>query len=197
MNTVYNTFYPKNNLAWQKWLEKNHAIKDSIWLIYYKKDSGISTIKYSDAVDIALCYGWIDSKQLPIDDEKHMQYFCKRKPKSVWSKVNKAKVEKLIAEGRMQQAGIDIINIAKQNGSWQVLDDAENLIIPKILEAEFAKYKNAKSNFENMSRTDKRNILQWLTMAKRPETIQNRITEIANLAEQGLKPKLFTVVKKK
>ncbi len=195
MEEALKTFYPKSNTAWQNWLKKNHQKEESIWLIYYKVKSNKPTIKYTDAVDIALCYGWIDSKQLPIDDEKHMQFFSKRKPKSVWSKVNKAKVERLIAEGRMQQAGMDSIGIAKNNGSWNILDDAENLIIPNDLEKEFKKYKNAKTNFLNFSRTDKRNILQWLTLAKRPETIEKRIEEIANLAEQGLKPKQFTVKK--
>jgi uncharacterized protein YdeI (YjbR/CyaY-like superfamily) len=187
------TFYPKNNEAWRKWLEKNHIIKDSIWIIYYKKVSNKPTVKYTDAVDIALCYGWIDSKQLPIDEEKYMQFFCKRKPKSVWSRVNKAKVEKMITEGKMAKAGFESIEIAKQNGSWTILDDAENLVIPKDLEIAFKKYKNARTNFLNLSRSDKRNILQWLTLAKRPETIQKRVEEIASLAEQGLKPKQFTV----
>jgi uncharacterized protein YdeI (YjbR/CyaY-like superfamily) len=195
MDENIKTFYPKTNEAWRKWLEKNHIAEDSIWIIYYKKTSGQPTVKYSDAVDIALCYGWIDSRQKPIDDEKYMQFFCKRKPKSVWSKVNKAKVERLIAEGKMAKAGFEIIEIAKQNGSWTILDNAENLVIPKDLEKEFKKYKNAKTNFLNFSRTDKRNILQWLTLAKRAETIQKRVEEIASLAEQGLKPKQFTVKK--
>jgi uncharacterized protein YdeI (YjbR/CyaY-like superfamily) len=189
------TFYPKNNEAWRKWLEKNHITKDSVWFIFYKKISNKPTVKYSDAVDIALCFGWIDSKQMPIDEEKYMQFFTKRKPKSVWSKVNKAKVERLIEEGKMTKAGFESIEIAKQNGSWTILDDAENLVIPKDLEKEFSKYKNAKTNFLNLSRSDKRNILQWLTMAKRPETIQKRIEEIASLAAQGMKPKQFTLKK--
>ncbi len=187
------TFYPKNNEAWRKWLEKNHLREQSIWIIYYKVKSNKPTVKYTDAVDIALCYGWIDSKQLPIDDEKYMQFFSKRKPKSVWSKINKVKVERLIGEGKMATAGFESIETAKQNGCWNILDDAENLVIPKDLEKEFKKYKNAKINFLNFSRSDKRNILQWLTMAKRPETIQKRIDEIASLAAERLKPKQFTV----
>jgi uncharacterized protein YdeI (YjbR/CyaY-like superfamily) len=189
------TFYPKNNEVWRKWLDKNHITEASVWFVFYKKISNQPTVKYSEAVDIALCYGWIDSKQMPIDEEKYMQFFCKRKPKSVWSRVNKAKVERLIAEGRMQKAGFEVIEIAKQNGSWNILDNAENLIIPEELEKEFKKYKNAKTNFLNLSRTDKRNILQWLNMAKRSETIQKRIEDIASLAEQGLKPKQFNVKK--
>jgi uncharacterized protein YdeI (YjbR/CyaY-like superfamily) len=193
MDENIKTFYPKTNEALRNWLEKNHIAEDSIWIIYYKKISNQPTVKYSEAVDIALCYGWIDSRQKPIDDEKYMQFFCKRKPKSVWSKVNKTKVERLIAEGKMTKAGFESIEIAKQNGSWTILDNAENLVIPKELENEFKKYKNAKANFLNFSRSDKRNILQWLTLAKRAETIQKRLEEIASLAEQGFKPKQFTV----
>jgi uncharacterized protein YdeI (YjbR/CyaY-like superfamily) len=195
MTEELKTFYPKNNEAWRKWLEKNHIRETSVWFIFYKKISNKPSVKYSEAVDIALCYGWIDSKQLPIDEEKYMQFFCKRKPKSVWSRVNKAKVEKLIAEGKMTKAGFESIDIAKQNGSWTILDEAENLVIPKELEKEFKKYKNAKTNFLNLSRTDKRNILQWLALAKREETIQRRVGDIASLAEQGLKPKQFTAKK--
>jgi uncharacterized protein YdeI (YjbR/CyaY-like superfamily) len=193
MADALKTFYPKTNEAWRKWLEKNHTKENCIWVIYYKKISSQPRVNYSDAVDIALCYGWIDSRQKPIDEEKYMQFFCKRKPKSVWSRVNKAKVERLIAEGKMTQAGFESIETAKQNGSWTILDDAENLVIPKALEKGFKKYKNAKTNFLNLSRSDKRNILQWLTLAKRAETIQKRVDEIASLAEQGLKPKQFTV----
>jgi uncharacterized protein YdeI (YjbR/CyaY-like superfamily) len=195
MSVELKTFYPKTNQAWRKWLEKNHITETSVWFIFYKKSSNQPTVKYSDAVDTALCYGWIDSKQMPIDEEKYMQFFGKRKSKSVWSKVNKAKVERLIEEGKMAKSGFESIEIAKQNGSWTILDDAENLVIPKELETAFAKYKNAKTNFLNLSRSDKRNILQWLTLAKRPETIQKRVGNIASLAEQGLKPKQFTVKK--
>jgi uncharacterized protein YdeI (YjbR/CyaY-like superfamily) len=196
MQTEPKLFYPKTNEDWRKWLEKNHIKEDAVWFVYYKKISKRPTVKYTDAVDIALCFGWIDSKQLPIDYEKYKQFFCKRKPKSVWSRVNKEKVERLIAEGKMTKAGFESIYIAKQNGSWIILDDAENLIIPPQLDKEFKKYENAKANFESLSRSDKRNILQWLTLAKRPETIKNRIEEIASLAAQGLKPKQFTVKKK-
>jgi uncharacterized protein YdeI (YjbR/CyaY-like superfamily) len=190
------TFCPTSQADWRKWLTKNHQTLNSIWLVYYKKHSGKPTIKYSDAVDEALCFGWIDSKAKPIDDEKSMQFFCKRKPTSVWSKVNKAKVERLIAENKMQAAGLRLIEIAKANGSWDILNDAEALIIPPALEAAFKKIKGSKNYFEQLSRTDKRNILQWLTMAKKPETKANRINEIATLAGEGKKPKQFTVESK-
>ena len=145
---------------------------------------------YSDAVDEALCFGWIDSKSKSVDEKKFMQFFNKRKINSVWSKVNKEKVERLISEGLMTTAGYEIIKPAKQNGSWTILDEAEALIIPTDLNAAFKKRPNAKTYFFGLSRSDKRNILQWLVLAKR-QTRQNRIDEIVDLAEQKQKPKQF------
>lgn len=185
------TVYPKSRQEWREWLLVNHNKKQSIWLLYYKKKSNIPSVSYNDAVDEALCFGWIDSKAKPIDEEKYIQFFSRRKEKSVWSKINKAKVERLIHEGLMTSAGIEIIEKAKQNGCWTILDAAEELIIPDDLEAEFRKKPNAKTYYESLSRSDKRNILQWLVLAKRQETRQKRITEIVELAEQNLKPKQF------
>lgn len=185
------TFYPKSRQEWRDWLQENHSIKQSIWIIYYKKKSNAPTVAYSDAVDEALCFGWIDSKQMPLDEEKFMQFFSRRKPKSVWSKINKEKIDKLISQGLMTEAGFKTIEIAKENGSWTILDEAEALIIPEDLEAEFQKRPRAKDYFLGLSRSDKRNILQWLVLAKRSETRQNRIKEIVELASQNLKPKQF------
>ncbi|MBK9256535.1 MAG: YdeI/OmpD-associated family protein [Saprospiraceae bacterium] len=185
------TFYPKNRLEWREWLQENHVNKQTVWLIYYKKKSNIPTINYSDAVDEALCFGWIDSKVKSLDQEKFLQLFSRRKEKSVWSKVNKEKIEKLIEEGLMTEAGFDIIEKAKKNGYWTILDEAEALIIPQDLKEEFVKKPNAKNYFLRLSRSDKRNILQWLVLAKRPETRKSRITEIADLANQNQKPKQF------
>jgi uncharacterized protein YdeI (YjbR/CyaY-like superfamily) len=192
MQTDIQTFYPKSRSEWREWLQQNHDKKQSIWLIYYKQKSNIPTVSYSDAVDEALCFGWIDSKSKPLDEEKFMQFFSRRKVKSVWSKVNKEKVQRLISEGLMTKAGFDIIESSKQNGSWTILDDAEALNIPDDLEKAFDGRPNAKEYFLGLSRSDKRNILQWLTLAKRPETRQKRITEIVDLADQNKKPKQFT-----
>lgn len=191
MDQAIEAFYPKNRQEWRDWLQINHDRKQSIWLIYYKKKSNIPTVTYSEAVDEALCFGWIDSKSKPLDDEKFMQFFSKRKAKSVWSKVNKEKIERLTKEGLMTKAGFDIIEIAKQNGSWTILDEVEALIIPKDLNDEFENRTKAKAYFLSLSRSDKRNILQWLILAKRQETRQNRISEIVELSEQFLKPKQF------
>lgn len=185
------TFWPRNRQEWREWLEANHEKKLSIWLIYYKKHSNAPTISYTEAVDEALCFGWIDSKSKPLDEKKYMQYFTKRKEKSVWSKVNKEKVTRLIKEGRMTKSGFETIEKAKLNGSWTILDEAEALIVPADLEIEFEKKPNAKHYFLSLSRSDKRNILQWLVLAKRHETRKKRISEIVELADKNQKPKQF------
>lgn len=195
MEKEIETFYPKSRQEWREWLQENHDQKQSIWLIYYKKKSNVPTVIYSDAVDEALCFGWIDSKAKPIDEHTFMQFFSRRKEKSVWSKVNKEKIERLTKEGLMTKAGFEIIDKAKQNGSWTILDDAEALIIPDDLENAFQERDNAKTYFLSLSRSDKRNILQWLVLAKRQETREKRIAEIADLAEKNQKPKQFVVKK--
>ncbi|WP_111672342.1 YdeI/OmpD-associated family protein [Algoriphagus litoralis] len=191
MNLPLETFSPKSRQEWRDWLQENHDKKQSIWLIYFKKESKQPSVVYNDAVDEALCFGWIDSKSKPIDSDRYMQFFCRRKPKSVWSKINKAKIARLTEEGLMTQAGLDCIEIAKNNGSWTILDEAEELIIPNDLEEAFQASPVAKDYFLSLSRSDKRNILQWLVLAKRPETRQNRIDEIVTLAAQNQKPKQF------
>jgi uncharacterized protein YdeI (YjbR/CyaY-like superfamily) len=186
------TFCPANRQEWRMWLQENHRSRQSVWLVYFKSKSGKPTVKYSDAVDEALCFGWIDSKSKPIDEERFMQFFSKRKAKSVWSKINKEKVERLTAEGLMTDAGFESIAIAKHNGSWSILDTAESLEVPDDLEVEFQKIPHSKDYFLSLSRSDKRNILQWLVLAKKIETRQNRIKEIVDLAGLRKKPKQFS-----
>ncbi|NBR15485.1 MAG: hypothetical protein EBU01_13065 [Crocinitomicaceae bacterium] len=195
MEKEIETFYPKSRQEWREWLQENHDKKQSVWLIYYKKKSNVPTVIYSEAVDEALCFGWIDSKAKPIDEHTFMQFFSKRKEKSVWSKVNKEKIERLTKEGLMADAGFKIIEIAKKNGDWTILDEAEALIIPTDLEEEFQKKPSAKDYFLGLSRSDKRNILQWLVLAKRQETREKRISEIVELASINQKPKQFVVKK--
>jgi uncharacterized protein YdeI (YjbR/CyaY-like superfamily) len=191
MENELEMIYADSRQAWRQWLKANHTIKQSIWLVYYKKKANKSTVSYSEAVDEALCFGWIDSKAKPIDDEKYMQFFSPRKKNSIWSRINKEKVERLIKEGLIPKAGYESIDIAKQNGSWTILDEAEALIIPQDLNDEFQKSPKALDYFLGLSRSDKRNILQWLVLAKRPETRQKRIDEIVSLAKLKQKPKQF------
>lgn len=185
------TFYPKSIKEWRLWLKKNHVKLNSIWLIYYKKSSNIASIEWSEAVDEALCFGWIDSTRKSIDEERFVQLFTKRKATSTWSKINKLKVEKLIEKGLMTDAGLKCIEIAKQNGSWEILDDVENLIIPDDLEKEFKLYLGSKDFFMTINKSTKKSILQWIALAKKPETRKKRIVEIVEAASQKLKPKQF------
>jgi uncharacterized protein YdeI (YjbR/CyaY-like superfamily) len=182
-------FYPKSQTEWRKWLQENHFSKQAVWLVYYNKKSEIESITWSEAVDVALCFGWIDSKRISIDKDTSHQFFSKRKIKSTWSKINKEKVQQLIEKGIMSGAGYKSIETAKQNGSWTILDDVEELKIPKDLAKEFKIKKGSQDFFLGLSKSIKKAILQWLVLAKRPETRQKRITEIVELAGQNLKPK--------
>lgn len=182
-------FYPISLTDWRKWLEKNHLSKQAVWLVFYNKNSDKKSITWSESVDVALCFGWIDSKKIKIDKETSHQFFSKRKVNSTWSKINKGKVRQLIDNGLMTEAGYKSIEIAKQNGSWTILDDVEELIIPKDLKAELKSKPVAKDYFQNLSKSAKKAMLQWLVLAKRPETRQKRMAEIVELADQKLKPK--------
>ena len=185
------TFYPASREAWRLWLQENHSSKQSIWLVHYKKNSNKPSLSWSEAVDEALCFGWIDSTRKTIDAEKFIQFFSKRKSTSVWSKINKEKVQRLMNEGLIMQAGHESIETAKKNGSWIILDSVEELTIPKDLTAAFKSHPGSKDFFLSLSKSVRKSILQWLVLAKRPETRQKRINEIAELAAQKLKPKQF------
>lgn len=149
------------------------------------------TVSYSDAVDEALCFGWIDSTKKVLDADRYTQFFCKRKATSVWSKINKGKVDRLTKEGLMAQAGYNSIAMAKQNGAWNMLDEVEALIIPSDLATALNGNAGAMDFFLGLSKSVKKAILQWLVLAKRADTRNNRIHEIATLASQKLKPKQF------
>ena len=186
------TFYPATRQQWRAWLQKHHGKKQSVWLIQYKKNAGVATISWSEAVDEALCFGWIDSIKKTLDENRSIQFFCKRKPNSTWSKVNKAKIEQLMANGLMAPAGLAIIETAKKNGSWTILDEVEELLIPHDLETACKAMPGALDYFHGLSRSVRKQLLQWLVLAKRPETRQKRIAEIATLAAQKQKPKQFS-----
>jgi uncharacterized protein YdeI (YjbR/CyaY-like superfamily) len=185
------TFYPTSPAKWRAWLQKNHAKEQSVWMIGYKQSAGKPTVSWSEAVDEALCFGWIDSTRKSIDAESFMQFFSRRKPNSTWSKINKDKVKVLIAEGKMTQAGLDSIALAKKNGSWDILNTVDMLEIPKDLEKEFKARKGSKEYFMSLSKSIRKMMLQWIVLAKRPETRAKRIEEIAVQAAKKQKPKQF------
>jgi uncharacterized protein YdeI (YjbR/CyaY-like superfamily) len=190
LHTHEESFRPSSRSDWRNWLIENHQQKQSIWLIYIKKGRQTTTLSYSDAVDEALCFGWIDSTRKSLGEDEFTQFFCRRKPQSGWSKVNKQKVLDLIDQDLMTKAGLDCIEAAKLNGSWTLLDDVEELIIPADLEAAQQAHAGAKDFFLSLSKSTRKQILQWVVFAKRPSTRENRIQEIASAAAEQRKPKL-------
>ncbi len=184
-------YCPCDQKDWRKWLALNHDKKEAVWLIFYKKTSPNHNLAWSESVDEALCFGWIDSTRKTIDEERYIQYFCRRKPKSNWSKINKEKVAKLIQNKLMTKAGLDSIDTAKQNGSWAILDEVEALVIPEDLKEELANYQGSLEYFNSLSKSDKKILLHWVISAKRKETRQKRILEIAESGTKNLKPKQF------
>ncbi len=185
------TYCPKSRTDWRNWLVNNHQSKQSVWLVYFKSSTKVTSVSWSEAVDEALCFGWIDSTKKTIDEERYMQYFSRRKPNSIWSKINKDKVTNLIQNKLMTQAGVDSIETAKQNGSWSIMDDVEKLIIPADFEKELTSNPNAKEYFLSLSKSKRKEMLAWIVLAKRSETREKRISEIVDCANLNRKPKHF------
>ena len=180
-------FYAQNQQAWHDWLADHHDLADHVWLIIYKKDSYVPSVYYPEAVDEALCFGWIDSKPNTRDEKSYFQFFAPRNPKSNWSKVNKQKVERLCQEGRMTPAGLALIEQAKQNGSWNALDEVDNLVVPEDLQEALEKTAQAKRYFDDFPPSSKKTILEWIYNAKRADTRKKRITETAKLAGENIR----------
>jgi uncharacterized protein YdeI (YjbR/CyaY-like superfamily) len=161
-----------------------------IWLIYYKVKSKQPSVRYDEAVKEALRFGWIDSKVKSLDEERYQQVFTPRKPKSVWSKLNKQSIEELMQQGLMTEAGLAKIALAKQNGAWTALDEIEALVIPNDLQQALAANESAYQNFAAFSNSSKKNILTWINGAKRPETRSQRIARTIASALQNRSPLL-------
>lgn len=173
---------------WRAWLEANHDTQPAVWLVFYKQNSGKPSVTWSEAVDQALCFGWVDSKVNRIDDERYKQYFTPRKPKSTWSKINKDKIEELTAAGLMREPGLRAIEIAKENGWWTILDGPEAGVVPEDLERELAAVDGAREGFDALSFSQRKAILTWLVMAVRPETRAKRIAKTVEAAARGESP---------
>ncbi|MDX1409040.1 MAG: YdeI/OmpD-associated family protein [Saprospiraceae bacterium] len=174
-------------VTWRTWLERNHSASDSIWLIIFKKNSGISSVTYQEAVDEALCFGWVDSKPNKRDDASYYQFFSPRNPKSNWSRNNKERVARLIQAGKMAAAGHAMIAAARENGTWDALNDVENLILPPDLRQEFNRQSTAFENWQQFPDSVKRAILEWIFNAKQPSTRLKRIRETVEQAAQNIR----------
>ena len=169
---------PKSRKAWRDWLEKNHAASTGVWLVYAKKHSRLPSLTYNDAVEEALCFGWIDSKINPIDDAFYMQIFTPRKPKSAWSALNKTRVERLLAAGLMTSAGLAVVRAAKNSGTWDAMKHVEELIFPPDLKKAIKANPEASRNWVSYSASRRKGVLYRLAGAKRPETRARYLQEI-------------------
>jgi uncharacterized protein YdeI (YjbR/CyaY-like superfamily) len=179
--------YFKTDEQWREWLHDNYASSKGVYLIFYKVDHDNDSMRWEEAVKVALCYGWIDSTVKSLGDGKRRQYFTPRNDKSVWSALNKRYIKELKAADLIHQSGLKKIETAKKNGSWTALDDVENGVIPKDLKAAFDDNKTAFENYQNFSYTYRKSYLYWLNQAKREETRTKRISEIIQLCKNNIK----------
>ena len=179
----------KTRAEWRQWLLRNHLTEREIWLVYYKKHTGKKSIVYEEAVQEALCYGWIDSTVKRLDEDKYMQKYTPRKKISNWSATNKKRVAQLISDSRMTRFGQNKINTAKKNRSWSRLPEAgKTPEMPKELRIALNKNKSAKKNFDNFAESYRKQYLGWLNSAKKDKTRQKRIALIIERSENNLKP---------
>ena len=178
----YQQLYFANREQWRKWLEHNHKDCSGIFIVYFKKHTGKASIPYDDAVEEALCFGWIDSIVNRIDDERYMQKFTPRNPKSNWSETNRKRVGKMIDQKKMTEAGMMKVRQAKDNGKWfEPTDEKKEFVLSDELSILLTTETEAKKVFQRLSRSNKRNYTQWIMSAKKPETQKRRFMKMIGI----------------
>lgn len=183
----YPELYFPRDVEWYDWLAQNHDKADAVYLIFYKLELKKPTMRWEEAVKVALCFGWIDSTVKSLGNGKRRQYFCRRNPKSVWSALNKKYIVELSKNNLIHSSGYEKIEIAKQNGMWNFLDDVENLLVPKDLQIVFKSNKDAFKNYQNFAPSYRKSYLYWLKQAKRETTRQDRIAKIIEYCKNNIK----------
>ena len=181
------TFYAKDRKDWRKWLEKNYAAEKSVRLIIYHKESKTPSVYYAEAVEEALCFGWIDSTANKRDPDSFFLLFAQRKPKSNWSKINSERAGRMIKQKLMTEPGLAMIDLAKKSGTWTALENVEASIVPGDLQKLFDKNKMAFKNFKSFPPSSKRIIFEWIMNAKKPATRQQRIEQTVELAAKNIR----------
>ncbi|MFN2144845.1 MAG: YdeI/OmpD-associated family protein [Anaerolineales bacterium] len=179
-----------NTIAeWRTWLSQNHNCFSEIWLVYYKKESGLPSLEYKETLDEALCYGWVDSIIKKLDDEKYVRKFTPRREDSKWSLVNKTRVEELIVEGRMTEHGLALVEAAKKSGAWDNPGTKPEMDfeIPEELSAALEENPEAAAFFESLAKTYRKQYIAWIATAKRAETREKRTAEAIQLLAEGKK----------
>ena len=172
---------------WRNWLKKHHGRSTGIWLVTWKKAVLEKYIGYDAVVEEALSFGWIDSLPRKLDEQRSMLYLSPRKPKSVWSKVNKARVEGLIVKDRMTEAGLRVTGTSKDNGSWFALDEVEALVMPPDLTTALAKNKTARRHFDAFPPSARKHFLTWINNARTAGTRSDRVSGTVHMAAKNLR----------
>jgi uncharacterized protein YdeI (YjbR/CyaY-like superfamily) len=179
--------YDMDRAKWRRWLEKNHEQTASVWLVLAKKGARRKGVSYEEAVQEALCFGWIDSSPNRLDDERFKIHMSPRKPNSTWARSNKERVRRLIEQGLMAPAGMEKIEAAKRNGSWDIIEEVDALQVPEELEKALLSYPPAKANFESFIPSYRKQAIYWVLSAKRPETKARRAETISQAAAKNEK----------
>lgn len=183
------SFHAHTLAEWRQWLIENHATSDGVWLLTWGRrgvaKGGKAEIDYEEQICEALCFGWVDSQTDKAEDGRMLQRFTPRRKHSIWTKFNKQRVERLIAEGRMTPAGQAEIDRAKADGRWTLFDDADNLILPGDLAAALDGAPPAREQYEAFPASEKRAVLSHVLLAKRPETRARRIAQAVARAQRG------------
>jgi len=173
---------------WELWLIKNHANSNGLWLKIFKKDSGSKTVTYAEALDVALCYGWIDGQKKSNDAQSYLQKFTPRRAKSIWSMVNTEHIERLTKAGKMKPAGVKVVEEAKADGRWQkAYSSASKMTIPEDFLKELSKNKKAEAFFKTLNKTNLFSIGFKLQTAKTEETRLKRMKLILDMMKKGTK----------
>jgi uncharacterized protein YdeI (YjbR/CyaY-like superfamily) len=187
------TVFAEDRKSWRDWLAANHATSPGVWLVVFKKESGKQKLTYPEIVEDALSFGWIDNKANKVDSVSYKLKLSPRKPGSIWARSNKERVKKLIEGGLMTPAGLEKIEAAKADGSWNLMDNVEDLKLPDDLIQALAANKRAQTNFKAFGDSYKKVLLYWLESAKMPQTRANRITKIIESAALNENIRQFTI----
>jgi uncharacterized protein YdeI (YjbR/CyaY-like superfamily) len=171
---------------WEEWLEDHHALSDGVWIKMAKKDSGIESVRHSEALEIALCFGWIDSRREALDERYFLQRYTPRRPRGRWSRINREKAEELIADGKMRPAGLAEVERAKADGRWDAAYAGQrSASVPDDLQRELDARPAAKAFFAGLSSQNRYAILYRLQDAKKPETRARRLAKFVAMLEAG------------
>ena len=173
---------------WDNWLAENHPKSNGVWLKIAKKGKGVTSVNYAEALDVAICYGWIDGQKQKFDDQFFLQKFTPRRPRSLWSKINREKVENLIAAGKMKPAGMAEVDAAKSDGRWDAAYDSPgNMTVPEELQAALDANPTANAFFETLNKTNRYSFCFRVQTARNPEIRKTRIEKLIAMLENGEK----------